>query len=61
MIADTLFSAGFTKIILSAVAFFAVPHYVWAMTVRAIEFYGDYHSFIVSLFALTVILIHHTF
>ncbi|MDR1859153.1 MAG: hypothetical protein LBQ69_06745, partial [Treponema sp.] len=34
---------------------------VRAIAVRAIEFYADYHSFIVFLFALTVILIHHTF
>ncbi|MDR0475929.1 MAG: hypothetical protein LBH43_19965, partial [Treponema sp.] len=34
--------------------------YVWVITVRAFEFYVDFHSFIVSLFALAVFLVHHT-
>ena len=50
-IAYKLFPACFTKIILRPVAFFPVPYYGRAVTVRAIEFYTDKHSFIVSLFA----------
>jgi 5-methylthioribose kinase len=55
-----LFPAGFTKIILWAVAFFPVPYYVRILTVGAIEFYFDCHSYIVSLFVLTVIPLYHT-
>jgi hypothetical protein len=53
MIADKLFFAGVARVILGAVAFLAVPYCVGTMTVGAIEFYGDLHSFMVSLFALT--------
>ena len=60
MIANKLCSTGFTKIVLGVVAFFPVPYYGRALTVRAFEFYGDFHSYIVFLFALTVILFHHT-
>ena len=54
MIAHKLFSTGFTQIILRAVVFFPVSYYVGTATVRAIEFYVDRHSFIVSLFVLPV-------
>jgi hypothetical protein len=60
-IADRLFTAGFAKIILSAVVFFAISYYVRTMAVGTIKFYVDYHSFIVFLFVLTVFLFHHTF
>ena len=52
VVADKLLPASFTQVILAAVAFMSVSHYTVTVAVGACEFYGDCHSFIVSLVAL---------
>jgi hypothetical protein len=39
MVANKLLSTGFTTIILRAIAFFSIPHYVRTVAVRAIKFW----------------------
>jgi hypothetical protein len=60
MVAYKLTSAVFTTVKLLSLALFSVSGYVGAMAMGAFEFYGYYHSLIVSLYAPVVLSLRHT-